>query len=143
MPIKESIPPDDTYAGGVVIGDVEYKVRHTQLSGNTESKIAKLRLDLQEYAFDNRQDPRNLPTDDEDYVADINNVPTHIPYYTELEPVPGEPIRERRFYYRPKPQEIWVISRASVCYIVLVLANDPTLGGNDRYSIQVDNLPKI
>jgi hypothetical protein len=142
MPIQAIIPPDEIFAGGVIIGGVEYKVRHSQLSGNTEAKITKLRLDLQEFAFDNRQDPRDLPTDDEDYVADINNVPAHIPYSTELEPIPGEPIRLRRFYYRPKPQEIWVISRNATVTIDLVLENDPALGGNDRYQITVTRIPR-
>ena len=142
MPIEAFIEPDEIIAGGVVIYGQTYTVRHNQLSGNTQAKLRRLREMLQELAFDNRMHTDDLPLDDPEHPDHPDNESLGYnewddPFWRSTD---GSFIDEKRFYYRQNPQNLWLIHRAKICDIILLLENDPTLGGNDRYLITVMRL---
>jgi hypothetical protein len=136
MPVHAIIPPDATYAGGVVYGGNTWRVRHNQLSGNTEGKRVKMREALQDTAFDILVDVSNLPVDDPERLDHPDNAAEGLNTYdSQFYKPDGSLIMERRFYYKRNQNTTYLVHRRVVCDIILEQENDPTLGGNDRYAL--------
>jgi len=141
MPVHAIIPPDATYAGGVVYGGNTWRVRHNQLTGNTEGKRRKMIELLQGTAFDNAMDVDTLPIDDPERPDHPDNAQLNYNTYDDQFRRPDDSlIDERAFYFQRTQNQLYLIHRSIVCDIVLAQANDPALGGNDRYSLQLTRL---
>ena len=134
MPVQYTIPPDLTLAGGVALGGTEYTVNHNQLSGNTAGKLAKITELLQE-VLDSRINTDDLPLDDPEHPDHADNAALNYNTYSDL-----TGIQEQRFYWQENPSKLHLIHREIFVEIILVLANDPILGGEDRYSLSLRRL---
>ena len=136
MPVHSVIPPDSTIAGGVVYAGNTWVVNHNQLTGNTQGKLDKMRENLQELAFDVRVDWTSLPVDDPERKDHVDNAALGLNEYGDPYKRPdGSLIDERIFYYKRNNNLTYLIHRSVYCDIILVMANDPSIGGNDRYSL--------
>ena len=136
MPVHAIIPPDATVAGGVIYAGNTWVVTHNQLSGNTQGKIDKMRENLQELAFDVRVDWEDLPIDDPERLDHPDNAALGLNTYDDPYKRPDDSlIDERAFYYKRNNNLTYLIHRSIYCDIILVMANDPSIGGNDRYSL--------
>lgn len=123
-----TVEPTATIAGGIIMGGQTWTVNHNQLTGNTEGKRVKCEAAIQELV-DSRTNVNDLPADDPEKPGHPDNAALG---YTEYTDPAG--IAERAFYWKDGPRT-WLIHRTHLITIVLVQAGDPTLGGNDRYSI--------
>lgn len=131
MPVHAIIPPDETIAGGIVYAGNTWTINHNQLTGNAEGKRRKMIEALQD-RLDNRQNVDDLPLDDPDHPDNSPGFNT----YDDLYRRPDDSIiDELYFFYQQNPQTLWLVGRGIVCDIVLAVENDPTLNGNDRYSL--------
>ena len=140
MPVQAIIAPDSVIAGGVRIGGQDFTVRHNQLSGNTEGKRRKLIERLQEDVLDSRMDESTLPVDDPERLDHADNAALGYNTYDDsFRRGDDSLIDERAFYWQQNPQKTWLIHREIYCDIELILVNDPTLGGNDRYSLALSS----
>jgi hypothetical protein len=138
MPVHAILEPDTTFAGGVVYAGNTWQVRHNQLSGNTEGKRRKMIEALQDTAFDNVMDVDDLPTDDQEWPDHPDNGQLGYNTYDDQFRRPDDSlIDERAFYFQRTQNQLFLIHRSVVCDIVLEQENDPTLGGNDRYSLEL------
>jgi hypothetical protein len=135
MPVQALIEPTATIAGGVVLGGQTYVVNHNQLSGNTAGKIAKATELLQE-RLDSRINVDDLPVDDPEHPDHADNA--GLGYNAYFDPVG---IAERMFYWQKNPSQVFLVHRNILVSIVLVMANDPSIGGEDRYALELRRLP--
>ena len=135
MPIQAIIPPDSTIAGGVVIGGNTFTVNHNQLTGNAEGKRRKLIEALQD-VLDTVIDVADLPLDDPDHPDNSPAFNTYDDYYRRVD----DSIIDELYFFYQKGGQHKIICRNVVADIILSVTNDPTLGGNDRYSIQLSRL---
>jgi hypothetical protein len=141
--IQAIIPPDEIIAGGVVVGGETYTVRHNQLSGPAEQKIERLRQNLMEFALQNATNVNDLPADDPEHPDHPDNASLGYNTHDDQHRKPdGSLILERAYYYQKNPSTVFLIHQNTMVEVDLVLENDPTLGGNDRYSLRTYEIPR-
>jgi len=128
------LTPNINIAGGVVIGRQIYQVGHQ--NGNVENKRRRA-LELLQGILDNKQNAFDLPTDDPHHP---DNTPALNEYDDEWRRPDDSLIDELYFYYRQNPATLHIICRGILADIILEVENDPTLGGEDRYSLQLRRL---
>ena len=125
----------------MVIGGQSYTVSHNQLTGNTEGKRRKLIERLQENAFDSRQLEDTLLVDDPERLDHPDNAALGLNTYVDPFRRPDDSlIDELIFYWQQNPSKIWRIHRSVWCDIILAMENEPSLGGKDRYSLNLRSL---
>ena len=146
VPVTAIIPPDTVIAGGVRLGGKETTVGHNFLTGNPAGKREKLIIALQEY-LDHRGDDyvnvNDLPADDPDHP---DHVDFALPILTDHLGITDDgtstliTVKDRLFIWDDGPNKKYLVSRSIACGIILVQENDPSLGGEDRYSLMFERV---